>query len=245
LTLLHLGIALALRLASFEATMIASFALFLTAEDWLAIRHLREHVGSRVRPDRSLESPTVAEPPESGTGFRPGATRRAWAADLAASFLLLLIVVDGYNRNLASRPGGPPRIRRPHIIRAILEVPQLIQDWHMFAPNPYERSGYWMARAVLADGSEVDPLTGGDPPGWASRNGRFWYKYLERLAQPRYEALRPWLATYLLERHNRASSPTKRISAISLLYVPLLSPPPGADEANALARVCLWPTAAR
>jgi hypothetical protein len=79
--------------------------------------------------------------------------------------LLVLITVDGYNRNLVSRSGGLPRIRRPPFIRAIIEVPQLIQDWHMFAPDPSRSSGYWMAVGIGHGGSEIDPLTGRDPRG--------------------------------------------------------------------------------
>jgi hypothetical protein len=235
LGLLHLGIGLTMRLALFEATMVVSFILFLTAADWALLQRLRRRAAA---PE---PAPPTAQPPRPPP---PPHDVRRWvraAPGWAAAVLLVMLAVDGYNRNVA-RPGdGPPTLRRPHVVRAVVEVPQLIQDWHMFAPDPPRMNKHWVARAVSKDGTVVDPLTGGDPRAWLSRSNRLWYKYLSRLAEPRFEALRPHLARYLNARHNRSASEARQIGDVSLQVVREPIPAPGqpARAAKGVATISL------
>ena len=229
LAALHLGIALTMRLGPFEATMIASCLLFITGDDWRGLARLWARARGRAE---TTIAPGAAVTASGRWGHR--------APNAAAAVLLALVAVDGYNRNVA----GHGRLRplpRPRFVRAILEAPQLVQDWHMFAPDPYRVSSYWMARATTAEGVEVDPLTGGDPRRWAATNSRYWNKYLSRLPQPGFAPLRGQLARFLLDRHNRASAPGARIPELSLVLVQERTSPSGHPELTATRTTQLWP----
>jgi hypothetical protein len=224
---LHLGIALTMRLAIFEATMIVACLVFVGKNDWALL--------GRITRTALQSGPPFSVP-------TAGLTRwRRTVINSAAAVLLLLIVVDGYNRNIATRPGGPATLRRPWVVRAVLEIPQMVQDWRMFAPNPYVATEYWIAKGYTADGREVDPLSDGAPEEWIAQSSRYWYKSLNRLSEPRTEGLRLHLAKFLIERHNRVASPNDQIGQMSLFHVQEATPPPGAPRV-ALGRVTkLWP----
>jgi hypothetical protein len=228
---LHVGIALTMRLALFEASMILSFILFLSGSDWNLLR-------------RALRRPP--DPDDAPTPL-PGRERR-WlrsATGWAAAALLGLVVVDGYNRNVAHPIKGPPPVKRPRYVRAVLEVPQLIQDWHMFAPNPPTANVYWAAEAVNKEGLRIDPLTGGDPRGWLTSSSRHWFKYLGRLSMPSFEQLRPHLARYLVARYNRYAVGDQQIVALSLLVIREQIPRPGDTRRPEGIRSVVWPPPAR
>jgi hypothetical protein len=229
LSLLHLGISLAMRLGSFEASMMAGLLLFVGKDDWAAFyRFARKGPLTEV---------------SAGPGSSPSSsTWRAKAANGLAALFLVLIAVDGYNRNLASQAGGPPALKRPRFVRAAIEVPQIIQDWRMFAPNPYRINAYWVAKASTRTGAEVDPLTGGAPREWTARSSRYWFKYLRRLDQPRMEPLREYLARYLVSTHNRRAAPQDQITKVSLSLLEQQIPAPGGGPPLAQTRTrALWP----
>lgn len=240
LAALHVGIALTMRLALFEATMLASCLLFLTGADWRALARLWARVRGRQPP---ALAPAAASIPSSAA--RGSARRTTWvASNVAAATLLILVAIDGYNRNVA-RPSGPRAVEMPAFARRILEVPQLIQDWHMFAPNPYQASGRWEVQAATKDGNRIDPLTGGNPRQWATSNSRFWSKYLSRLPQPGFAPLRGHLARFLTERHNRSAPEGQKIAHLSLLYLEEPSPPPGHPRRGPVRTIALWPVPGR
>jgi hypothetical protein len=140
-------------------------------------------------------------------------------ANVLAGALLFLVAVDGYNCNVATRHGGQ-RWALPRYLRVVIGGTQLIQDWRLFAPDPYRESGTWVAAAVTVDGRQIDLLSLGDKTS-AIRDSRFWRKYLTRLRDDRFEPLRPYLARYLIRKYG---APVVRLS---LLYNRRPTPPPG------------------
>jgi hypothetical protein len=202
--------------------------LFMGPEEW--------DVLSRRRPVRSDADTGRRTAPLSGD-------RQAWqlAKGIIAVMLLCLVTIDGYNVNVATKPDGMPRLDRPWAMRAFLEVPRLVQDWRLFAPNPYGATGYWMADGYTADGRQLQVLGDGDPQRWVSQNSRFWYKYLTRLLEPQNEALRVHLARFLVTQHNQVAGSADHIVRIAMFYVQEPSSPPGRRRGGPPRTTQLWP----
>src|SRR5205085_1849332 len=106
-------------------------------------------------------------------------------ADAAVALIFVSVIVDSYNWNMA-RYFGTKEIPEPTLVRAIIQCPQLVHDWHLFAPSPMKDDGWWVIDGVTESGERVDPLSG-KAPTWekpadlADRYGVFWRKCLYRL----------------------------------------------------------------
>lgn len=177
---LHLGMLLCLELGPFPYVCFAAWSLFLPGALW-----------DRLLP-RSKSMPTLA-PPSS------------WWQETVVVMLLAYVLV--WNARTVSFERVATVF--PRSMNIILEIPRLDQMWSMFAPYPLREDGWFVARAALSNGTEVDLITGKapdehQPPGPPYANER-WRKYLMNLTtsdnaawrQPALAALRrQWDATH-------------------------------------------------
>lgn len=100
------------------------------------------------------------------------------------------------------------------------------QSWAMFSPYPLRDDGWYIARATLEDGEEVDVLRGGqsvnwDKPEWVSATypSEHWRKYLMNLIVGGLEHNRRLYAQFLCREWNACHPEGKRIRRIDILYM--------------------------
>lgn len=116
---------------------------------------------------------------------------RPWAQiplDLLAGLLLWYVLLWNW-RTLHANSDFDQFARRwyPTGYNWILELPRLDQYWSMFSPMPLRDDGWYIAAATLADGRQVDLLTGRPPtdakPAHLARryHDERWRKYLMNL----------------------------------------------------------------
>ena len=154
---LHLGMLLCLELGPFPYVCFAAWSLFLPGIWW-----------DRLLP-RSQSAGVVAPP-------------AFWGRETA--LLMLLAYVLLWNARTVSFERVATVF--PRSMNLILEIPRLDQMWSMFAPYPLREDGWFVARAALSDGTEIDLITGvtpdeRPPPGPPYANER-WRKYLMNLS---------------------------------------------------------------
>jgi tetratricopeptide (TPR) repeat protein/predicted DCC family thiol-disulfide oxidoreductase YuxK len=186
------------------------------------------------------------EPPQDSTPplrrWRRACLRAA--ANAAAAVMLAAILLSGYNHNIAER-FNLPRVRPPALLTAIIECPQLVQDWHLFAPHPMTDDGWWVIDGVLESGESFDPLTG-RPTSWekprdlTKRFDRFWRKYLYRLWLQEFSEHRLYFGRYITRLNHREQPEGRRLSFFDLYYMLETTPPPGLAKPFAPKRILLW-----
>src|SRR6185295_11643492 len=69
------------------------------------------------------------------TEATPAAGGAGWVKRLAVVLLMLLVLIDGYNRNIATGPPGLGRISIFGFPGLLLRPMRLTQEWGLFAPN--------------------------------------------------------------------------------------------------------------
>ena len=154
-------------------------------------------------------------PPEDGTIGGSG-----WATVTVAAVLLLIL-----QWNLHTLPGTGPA---PGATSTAIHLLGLRQRWGMFERQTLTSDGWYVAPASLPDGRTVDLLRGGAALAWARPQNIAatyhmdrWRKYLLQLAQPRREAYRAGLLTYLCRQ---SKSPP---DSVALVFMHERTLPPG------------------
>jgi len=101
----------------------------------------------------------------------------------------------------------------------------LRQEWNMYAPRPKTIHGWLIVPAELADGSQVDLLTGKqasqDKPAdiGAYMGNDHWRRYLSNLFDDRNpETLRTY-ADYMTRRWNNDHPQKQHVQSISILFM--------------------------
>jgi hypothetical protein len=131
-------------------------------------------------------------------------------------FALALVVFD----NVASL--DRPRFQGPAwtILRIPTRALALSQEWRLWS-TPL-RNRYYVFRACLEDGTEVDLHTGReldwDHPRRASRNNH-WWKYQLSLSQPARRELRPAYAGYLMRKWNAEHPAERHVASLQLVKI--------------------------
>lgn len=162
---LHLGMMLCLELGPFPYVCFAAWLLFLPGVLW-----------DRLLP-RSKEASVLAPP-------------ASWWQDTV--LLVLMTYVLLWNARTVSFERVATIF--PRAMNLILLIPRLDQMWSMFSPYPLREDGWFVARAALSNGTEIDLITGlipdeHQPPGPPYANER-WRKYLMNLSTSEYAAWR-------------------------------------------------------
>lgn len=150
LAAMHIGIALSLEVDLFSPVALAGLSLFLPAEFWDCSLFAR-----------FLPAITPTQPPSPGLAL----LGRSWLLRIREGVcLVLLLYVLGVNIN--GLPGHPLTSQPPAKQGPFWTALGLGQKWNMFDEAP-SRNGWYVARATLNDGSEVDLLRHGAKVEWS------------------------------------------------------------------------------
>jgi hypothetical protein len=167
-----------------------------------------------------------------------------WVVNGVAAVLLVVLVIDAYNENMSGRMGGR-RIPQPDWMRALIQVPQLRQDWRLFAPDPLRDDGWWVLYGLTEYDAHVDLLTG-KPPVWdkpevaEQQYNVFWHKILFRLSNPVYQDFRKHFARYIARRDQREHPPGQRLIQFDFYYLYEPTLPQGSPEPFPVQRLNVW-----
>ena len=216
----HIALGLCIELGIFPAVCIAGWLVFLPGPAWDALeRRIRPVLKGRFESfdvEREQTSTAVGTPPS-----RPIRVRLSLAGNVVAGVALFYIVLWNV------RAGNFDRLSRffPRRLNVIGEVARIDQFWNLFAPYPSLEHGWYVLDAHLADGTEVDLLTG-RPVTWEKpplvsatyRNER-WRKYLMNLWTDDYSRYRPFYAQYLQRTWNRSHPVRQRLSRLEITFV--------------------------
>jgi len=209
LAAMHLGIALFLEVDLFSPVALAGLCLFLPAQFW------NNRLFVRFFP--VAETDKVSAPgPSVRTSFA------FLGQALCAVFMVYVLAV-----NLSNLPGRPLGAFAPEKWKPLAMTFGLGQRWAMFASIP-SNNGWYVARAKLTDGSEVDLLRHGAPITWEKPDypaGIYpnyrWRKLFREMAyadDAGYQLLRPTVAEFLCRNWNSQAGPEKRVLEFELIY---------------------------
>jgi len=213
LVVMHLGISLCLEVGLFSYVALAGLALFLPAEFW----------NSRLiaRFSRKVERAAPLE-----NAVRHLARKRPPLFYVSQGVCLLAFVYI-LAVNLNSFPSRPLAPLAPERWRPMTRGLGLSQSWGMFGEIP-SRDGWYVARAKLNDGSEVDLLRHGAPIDWARPEfparlypNYFWQKLFREMAyddEQGFQLMRAPVAQYLCRDWNARNPPNKQIAEFELIY---------------------------
>jgi hypothetical protein len=203
----HLGIAATMNLGLFPWVSILGWILILPSEtlDWL----------------QGVLKWNAAGPAPRPTWEGSGGKLLGTAAQVLGVYLLSAMLIWNI-RGLRLKTQDVS----PVFLDDVLLMAQLDQRWNMFAPKPNYISGWYVAPADLADGSQVDLMKAGQPFSWkrpddvaATFPDFRWRKYLVNIWLPRFERDRPALAPFLERRWDDAHPDTRRIERLSVYFV--------------------------
>lgn len=257
MTLLHLGIAATMRLGSFSAAMICSYALLLSPRDWdllkqcpgaAVVQRWADRTSSRITAflHRLFGSQQITSSAQFPTAdLRAPFTRVQWTAtNLLVVLLFAAFTLDGFNLNLADWL-GLQRVAEPRWARALVQVPLLPQDWELFAPDPMKNDGWWVIDGELQSGEKLDPLTGrapnfDKPPDLSSRFDGLWRKYLNRIWLKKNYDYRLYFGRYLTRKNHRDAPEGQRLVRFDFYYVKEPTQPPGTPQPWPTERLHLW-----
>jgi hypothetical protein len=210
---LHLGIIICLEVDLFSFVAFTGLTLFLPSEFWRARRLTK--IWQRLGEDAG-ESGAASDAPRA----RPSLPMWAqWGCGAALAYVLLT--------NLAGLPSRPLGALSPENWRPLATALGLGQKWNMFEVVP-SKPGWYVARASLRDGTEVDLLRGGTSVDWTKPafpagiypNYR-WRKVFREMAyedELGYHAFREPIARYLCRDWNARHGPDQQVVEFDLVY---------------------------
>lgn len=210
LTSLQAGIALTMDIGHFPFVMIALNTLLLTGKDW------------------DPATPANHEPQRD-----PLPRGRRWLAvgrDVCVMLILIAVLVNAWN--FATPRLGVAPVAEPTFLRAIIQGPQIVQDWYMFAPDPMKKSMWWHVHLRRASDPPGDPLgalvvAAEKPSDLARRYDRFWSYYFIRLCHEENEIYRRLFARYLFRKEAGEGNAASTLREVEFYTMEETHPPPG------------------
>jgi hypothetical protein len=201
----HLGIAATMNLGLFPWVSILGWVLILPERD---PGHVPASPGMGAGANR-----------ECGRTSKEGSAPHVAVQVLGAYLLAAVLIWNVRTLN-----------QTQEIVPASLDTPlllaQLDQRWNMFAPFPNYVSGWFAARADLADGSQVDLLNSGRPFSWkrpeavaATYPDFRWRKYLTNLGRPQFERYRRALPAFLRRQWDGGHPAGMRVERLTVYLV--------------------------
>jgi hypothetical protein len=213
LAAMHLSIAFLMEVGAFSFVALAGLTLFLPSSFW-------NSVASRLWLRNAPANPPLSQA-RAMRATKPSGLFRLGQGICCA----LLIYVFALNLNsLPSRPLGS---LAPETWRPLTRGLGLNQNWGMFAAVP-SRDGWYVARAVLQDGSEVDLLRQRSPVDWkkpthplAVYPDRFWIKLFREMSyedDQGYQLMRRPVAEFLCREWDRRHFADQRVAEFELVF---------------------------
>jgi hypothetical protein len=209
---MHVGIALLMTVGLFPLVSLAGLILFLPSSFWEKVPGLRA-LSSSAPPLSAFREEMVAGPAPPGL---------VYAARGICALALLFVLLENLN-GLQSRSVPAQRVSRIDFAGIALG---LGQKWDMFANTP-PRDGWYVARAILAGGKQVDLLRGGEPVSWerpghpaAVYPNQHWLKIFREMTytDQGYQVFREPVCEYLCRAWNRSHRADERISDFALVF---------------------------
>lgn len=198
--LFHLGIGLCMNIGAFPWMMITAWLALLPGALW-------DRLGIRDA-DAGEHSLRV--------GRTPSTVRVLASATLIYVFFWNLRGTDF------------PRWERyfPRSLNSAAFALRLDQHWSMFAPFPTREDGWFVLRAGLSDGSEVDLLRNGAATDWSKparlsstfKDAR-WQKYLMNLWLQRYHEFRPAYGDWVVRHWNQDHGGLSQVVAWQFYFI--------------------------
>jgi hypothetical protein len=203
----HIGIAATMNLGLFPWVSILGWVLILPSE---TLDGFQRVLGRKP-----------AAPGRGDMGIQGEGAPAHWAVQALGGYLLVAVLIWNV-RTLDTKPA--------EIVPGPLDTPlllaQLDQRWNMFAPFPNYVSGWFAAKADLADGSQVDLLNSGRPFSWerpeaiaATYPDFRWRKYLTNLGRPQFERYRQALPAYLRRQWDGAHPGALKVERLTVYLV--------------------------
>ena len=209
---MHVGIALLMEVGLFSFVSLCGLSLFLPSSFW-------DRMPGRSR--RSSDDPSPAGAREEILP-EPAPLAAVFAARGICALALLFVLFENLN-GLQSHFAPSGRVSRNELARIAFG---LGQKWDIFANHP-PRDGWYVARAVLADGREVDLLRGGAPVSWdRPEDPTSVYPNHHRVKIFRemtytdggYQVFREPVSDYLCRAWNRGRGAAERITDFALVF---------------------------
>jgi hypothetical protein len=211
LAVMHVGIGLCLEVGLFSHVAMAGLILFLPAEFWNS-----PWLARFSRSSKPVPSLVGAE-----RKIMPG--RFFYVTQ--GLCLLILIYVFAVNLNgLRNHPLAP---LSPERWKPLTTAFGLGQRWGMFESIP-SKDGWYVARAKLNDGAEVDLLRQGAAVSWKKPEfparlypNHFWQKLFREMAyddEQGFQLLRAPVAEFLCRSWNARNGPRKQIADFEFIY---------------------------
>ncbi|MEZ0390024.1 MAG: HTTM domain-containing protein [Verrucomicrobium sp.] len=114
----------------------------------------------------------------------------------------------------------------PRSVNPVGFVLRLDQHWSMFAPFPTREDGWFVLRAGLSDGTEVDLLRGGQSTDWSKPNclhssfkDSRWQKVLMNLWMQRYQEYRPAFCERVVREWNARQGGLSQVVAWQFYFL--------------------------
>jgi len=212
LVAMHAGIGICLEVGLFSPVALAGLTLFLPAQFW----------NSRLLTRISRESQRVSPLPGTGNYVAKESPGRL----VQAVCMLLLVYVMAVNIN--SLRSHPLAALAPERWTPLARGCALRQSWGMFESVP-SKSGWYVARAKLKDGSEVDLLREGAALDWRKPKfparmypNRYWQKLFREMAyddEQGFQVLRAPVAEFLCRNWNARTNAEKQIRQFEFVYL--------------------------
>ncbi|HXJ57285.1 MAG TPA: HTTM domain-containing protein [Verrucomicrobiae bacterium] len=228
---MHLGIGILLEVGLFSYVSLAGLVLFVPPEFWNS-GPLARFLGT------SAVGGPVAEP------ARPLA-RKSSPVHYATQAFCLLMLLYMCALNLNSLPSLPLAPWTPEKWRPLTRGLGFSQMWGMFGSVP-SKDGWYVARAKLQDGSEVDLLRQGALVDWRkpefpARNypNYYWQKIFREMAyddEQGFQLFRVPVARFLCRRWNKLHPEDKQIAEFELIYCTLTQTRRGDITVSELSR---------
>ena len=212
---MHVGFELTMTLGMFPWIGISAWTALLPGVVWdnrragAIGRFLHERIGQPLAASvRRLGEKNVLRP-------RPLPLRLGEFGSYTALFFLMLVA--------AWNAESVGLLRVPEPFRSISRYTHTNQDWRLFAPNPMPNDGWCIVAVHLADGSEIDMLTGRavtferpEHAAYLFPNHR-WRKYFKNLVSRSHAEYREWYARHVGRTWNARHGGTDREAETMLL----------------------------
>jgi len=210
LAAMHLGIHFALDVGTFSFVAISGLSLFVPAELW-----------NRLRVGESTGETAASGQPRTGVWSGLPFPERV-AQGVCGALLIYVLLV-----NIGGLPGSPLAPLAPERWKPMTTGLGLAQRWAMFDTAPSKSGGY-IARARLRDGTEVDLLRGGAGVDWSVKESPsraypnyFWRKLFREMAyfdDQGFQVYRAPVARHLCRQWNARNPPEKQVVEFDFVY---------------------------
>jgi hypothetical protein len=111
-------------------------------------------------------------------------------------------------------------------LRRIGYILRIDQNWGLFAPNPSEYDGWYVAPASLRNGTTVDMMNNGQPVTWEKpiqkiplQNQIRWNRYLIYLIQDEKKDLYPYFGLYLCKKWNTSHPYDQQMQSFEFYFM--------------------------